>query len=81
MTEEVNEQIDKTFRVVSGFVGRYSMAYLNKVYAFEFPVENKLEENLLVLEELKSEILKAIAKQQEQEKAKQEEEQNKKDQQ
>lgn len=77
MKEEVKEnKEDIAFRIIGGYIGKYTMSYLNKLYVFEFPVENKLEENLSVIELLKVEILKGIEglkkKEEEDKKAKEE---------
>lgn len=73
--EEKKEQPKEELapRIVGGYVGKYSIGYSNKLYSFEFPIENTLELNLTVVTYLRDEIIKAIAEASKKEKEKKEE--------
>lgn len=61
MTEEIKENIES--KIVGGYVGKYAISVKNKLYSFEFPIENKLEDNLEVVLYLKDVIDQAIENQ------------------
>jgi hypothetical protein len=62
--EKVEEQIkpEQTApnRIAAGYIGKYAISFAEKIYSFEFPVNNTLEENLALLTYLRDELIKAI---------------------
>ena len=73
--KEVKEnKIDTTFNIVGGYVGKYTIGYLNKIYSVEFPVENSLDQNLDVIDQLRDKIIFGIEELAKKEKEKKEKE-------